>query len=221
MNEILLRLSQEERDMLIRLLGTALGESRVEVHHTHFSPAFRQQVLDEEHGISELLAKLKAAGEGSCTTTLLEYLKQNHISFDVVMHPKTFDAQHLAGAVHVPGQNVAKGVLVRVDRANRYILAVLPATYRIDIDQLSKAIGGSEVQLATEFEIAERFPDCEFGALPPLGSRYGIETLVDRSLTTDEYIVFEADKHDEAIRMTYAAFNELEHPSVVSFAQRN
>ena len=219
MNEIFLRLSQEERDMLSRLLETALGESRVEVHHTHFSPAFRQQVLDEERGISELLAKLKASGEGS--TTLLEYLEQNHISFDVVMHPKTFDAQHLAQAVHVPGRNVAKGVLVRVDRTNRYILAVLPATHRIDINQLSKAIGGSEVQLATEFEVAERFPDCEFGALPPFGSRYGIETLVDRSLTTDEYIVFEADKHDEAIRMRYAAFNELEHPSVVSFARRN
>ena len=221
MNEILLRLSQEERNMLSRLLETALGESRVEVHHTHFSPAFRQQVLDEESGISKLLAKLKATREQSCTLTLLEYLKQHHISFDVVIHPKTFDAQHLAHAAHVPGRNVAKGVLVRVDHANRYVLAVLPATHQIDFGELSQAIGGAEVQLATEFEIAERFPDCEFGALPPLGSRYGIETLVDRSLTSDEYIVFEAEEHDEAIRMTYAAFNELEHPSVVSFARHN
>jgi Ala-tRNA(Pro) deacylase len=86
---------------------------------------------------------------------------------------------------------------------------------------LSKAFGGAKIQLATEVEIADRFPDCEFGALPPLGSRYGVETLVDRSLTSDEYIVFAADKHDEAIRMSYAAFNELEHPSVVSFATRN
>ena len=219
MNEFLLRLSQDERNMLSRLLETALGESRVEVHHTHFSPAFRQQVLDEESGISRLLAKLKATREESCTLTLQEYLKQHHISFEVVIHPKTFDAQRLAHAVHVPGRNVAKGVLVRVDRANRYVLVVLPATHQIG--ELSKAIGGAEVQLATEIEIAERFPDCEFGALPPLGSRYGIETLVDRSLTSDEYIVFEADEHDEAIRMTYAAFSELEHPSVVSFATRN
>jgi Ala-tRNA(Pro) deacylase len=152
---------------------------------------------------------------------LQEYLKQHDVSFDVVTHPKTFDAQHLAQAVHVPGQNVAKGVLLRVNHAYRYVLAVLPATHRIDLHQLSKSFGGAEVELATEVEIADRCPDCEFGALPPVGSRYGLETLVDQSLARDEYIVFEADAHDEAIRMTYSAFSELEHPSVVSFATRN
>lgn len=58
MNEFLLRLTEEERDVLRRLLDTALSESRVEVHRTHFSPGYREQVLEEEGCIAGLLKKL-------------------------------------------------------------------------------------------------------------------------------------------------------------------
>ena len=152
---------------------------------------------------------------------LQDYLTQHQVSFEVVPHPDTFDAQHLAEAMHVPGQNVAKGVLLRVQHPYRYVLAVLPATHRIDLDTLSKRFDGANVQLATAMEIFDHCPDCEFGAIPPVGSRYGIETLVDQSLADDDYVVFEGDKHDEAIRTKYAEFEELEHPEIASFARHS
>jgi Ala-tRNA(Pro) deacylase len=151
---------------------------------------------------------------------LQDYLKERHASFDVVPHSDTFDAQHLAQATHVPGRNVAKGVLLRINHPYRYVLAVVPATHRVDLEKLSKKFDGANVQLATAMDIFDHCPDCEFGAIPPVGSRYGIETVVDQSLTDDEYVVFEGDKHDEAIRMTYAEFKRLEHPMVASFARR-
>ena len=58
MNEVTLRLTDEEREMLRRLLDSAMAESRVEAHRTHFSPWFREQVLDEEICIVGLLRKL-------------------------------------------------------------------------------------------------------------------------------------------------------------------
>ena len=112
-------------------------------------------------------------------------------------------------------------MLLRVNHPYRYVLAVLPATHRVDLEELSKEFDGANVQLATAMEIFDHYPDCEFGAIPPVGSRYGIETLVDQALTDDEYVVFEGDKHDEAIRMKYAEFNELEHPAVASFARHS
>ena len=69
---------------------------------------------------------------------LQDYLTQHQVSFEVVPHPDTFDAQHLAQAVHVPGRNVAKGVLLRVNHPYRYVLAVLPATHRVDLDELPR-----------------------------------------------------------------------------------
>jgi Ala-tRNA(Pro) deacylase len=145
-------------------------------------------------------------------------LQRRHIPFEVVSHPAAFDAQHLARALQTPGQQVAKTVLLRADHDYRYIVAVLPATHKIDFDRLSEFLGGTRVALATEQEIAERCPDCEVGVLPPFGSHYGAETIVDESLTRDEYIWFESDTHTEAIRMRYSEFYDYEHPLVARFA---
>ncbi len=145
-------------------------------------------------------------------------LQRRHVPFDVVTHAEAFDAQHLAEALHTPGKEVAKTVLLRANHDYRYIVAVLPATHRIDLEALSAFLGGAELALATEEEVAQRCPDCEVGVLPPFGSHYGAETIVDASLTEDEYIWFESDTHSEAIRIKYTDFYDYEHPLVAKFA---
>jgi hypothetical protein len=62
--------------------------------------------------------------------------------------------------------------------------------------------------------IAEHFPDCEIGAIPPFGSQYGLKTLLDDTFAKDDAIVFESNTHDEAIRMRFADYFELEKPVV-------
>jgi Ala-tRNA(Pro) deacylase len=109
-------------------------------------------------------------------------------------------------------------VLLRADHNYRFIVAVLPATHRIDFDRLSMFLGGAALELATEEEIAARCPDCERGVLPPFGTHYGAQTIVDRSLSNDPYIVFEIASHREAIRMKYSDYYAFEHPLVADFA---
>lgn len=147
-----------------------------------------------------------------------EFLNERKIPFEVYQHPTTYDAQHLAGALHLPGKEIAKTVLLRANGGFKYLLAVLPATHVVDFEQIGTTLGGTHAQLANEDELAARCPDCEVGVLPPFGSRYGLETLVDESLTDDEQIVFEGNTHGEAIRMRYRDFYELEHPLVARFA---
>ena len=50
-------LTQEEREFLVGLLTTRVGDIRVEVHHTH-TPDYRDQVIREEKFVRDLLAKL-------------------------------------------------------------------------------------------------------------------------------------------------------------------
>jgi Ala-tRNA(Pro) deacylase len=147
------------------------------------------------------------------------YLQKREVPFETIEHAEVFDAQHLAQALHTPGREVAKTVLLRADHDYRYIVAVLPATRMIDFDALSTFLGEANLELATEVEIAERCADCEFGVLPPFGSHYGAQTIVDQSLTEDEYISFESESHTEAIRMKYADYYNFEHPLVARFAQ--
>lgn len=144
-----------------------------------------------------------------------KFLKERRVPFEILAHEPTYDAQHMAQAVHVPGREVAKTVLLRANHGYKYIVAVLPATNMIDFRRASEDLGGTELALATEVEMAEICPDCEMGALPPFGSQYGLKTVVDESLVADESIVFEGNTHAEAIRMKFADFCDIEHPLVL------
>lgn len=146
-----------------------------------------------------------------------EFLNQKNVAFEALEHEPTYDAQHMAQAVHVSGHEVAKTVLLRTGEADEFVVAVLPADEHVDFDKVTRALGCGDVDLADEREIAARCQDCEVGALPPFGSQYGMRTLVDVSLTHDEEIVFEGNTHREAIRMTFEDFRKLEQPVVESF----
>jgi len=147
-----------------------------------------------------------------------EFLSDRHIEYNAIPHGDAYDAQHLAQTLHVPGENVAKTVLLRADRGYTYIVAVLPATKTIDFEKVSSALGGSQIELATEIEIQQHCPDCEMGVLPPFGSQYGMKTLVEESLTQDEWIVFEGNSHHDAIRMRFADYRQIEEPLVAPYA---
>ena len=146
-----------------------------------------------------------------------KFLEAENYHFERVPHRATFGAQHLAHELHVPGREVAKTVLLRADGGYKFVVAVLPANKQIDLKQASKLLGGSKLELATEIEIGEHCPDCDFGVLPPFGSRYDMKTIVDASLGNDEDIWFEGNTHNEAIRMKFAEFCRLEQPLVAPF----
>jgi len=147
-----------------------------------------------------------------------EFLEKRDVPFEVLPHWPTYDAQHTAQAVHVPGREMAKTVLLRVDGPQPFVVAVLPATRHIDFARVKYVLGLERVSLANERDISEQCPDCEFGVLPPFGSQYGMTTLVDAGLSKDDQIVFNGNTHEEAIRMKYNDFCRIEHPTVASFA---
>ncbi len=148
-----------------------------------------------------------------------QFLTEHGVEFEAIRHRDTYSAQRMAQELHVPGRDVAKTVLLRANHGYRYFVAVLPATRRIDLEMASAALGGGKVELATEIEVGERCPDCEFGALPPFGSQYDLSTLVDASLADEETIVFEGNTHGEAIRMRFADYRHIEEPLVVQFTR--
>jgi len=147
-----------------------------------------------------------------------EFLKRREVGFEVVPHRETHDAQRMAATMHVPGREVAKTVLLTADGGYTFIVAVLPAHKSVDLHRASELLGGSRLQLASEFDIAQQCKDCEVGVLPPFGSQYGMKTIVDESLLEDDEIVFEGNNHHEAIRMKFVDFRRLEEPLIGWFA---
>jgi Ala-tRNA(Pro) deacylase len=143
-----------------------------------------------------------------------EFLEKCHCHFERVSHGPTYTSERMAHELHVPGQRVAKSVLLRANGGYRYVVAVLPSSKKLDLNRASRLLGGTSLRLARKEEICERCPDCECGILPPFGSRYTMQTIVDSSLAENEEIVFEGNTHEEAIRMNFGEFRRLEEPLV-------
>jgi Ala-tRNA(Pro) deacylase len=149
---------------------------------------------------------------------LRRFLDENGVKYVSIAHSPAFTAQEVAASAHVPGRELAKTVMVKLD--GELSLAVLPASCRVDFDDLRTASGASHAALADEAEFRDRFPGCELGAMPPFGNLYGMRTYVADSLADDEEIAFNAGSHTELIRLAYADFERLVRPSLLHFATR-
>ena len=147
------------------------------------------------------------------------FLDEHHIKYVVISHSKAYTAQGIAAIAHIPGQEFAKTVIVKLDGALG--MAVLPASYQVDLLAIKKIIGVKEAVLASEREFKQHFPDCETGAMPPFGNLYGIPVYVDKTLTRDNEIVFNSGTHLELIRMSFADFERLVMPEVLEFSTRH
>jgi Ala-tRNA(Pro) deacylase len=127
------------------------------------------------------------------------YLDQRSVQYDLLPHAHTHDSMHTANTAHIPGSKLAKSVLLGDDGG--YILAVVPATHRIDLGVLSRRLH-RRLGLATESEVGRLFEDCDLGAVPPLGPAYGIETVVDESLMHCRDVYFEAGDHTDLVHVS-------------------
>ena len=146
---------------------------------------------------------------------LIDCLKENKVDYEVLHHPEAVTAQRIAQAEHVKGRRHAKIVMVK--SGEQHLMTVLPADHQIDLKKLKKAVGKA-VSLDTEQEFKPLFPDCAVGAMPPFGNLYGVPTFVDKSLSEEEYIVFEAGTHTDAIKLSYRDYEKIAKPRVEDFA---
>jgi len=149
-------------------------------------------------------------------STLREFLDRNHIKYLVISHSLAYTAQGIAALTHTPGKELAKTVILLVD--GRLAMAVVAASSKVDLFRLKKYLGAEAIELASEDEFRDQFPDCECGAMPPFGNLYGMEVFADESLTQDKEIAFNAGSHRELVRMSFADFQALVKPTMLSLA---
>ncbi len=148
---------------------------------------------------------------------LKELLEANGVAYTHHEHPAAYTAREVASVERVPEHRVAKTVVYSGDEG--YGMAVLPADYVIDMQELRAALGLRRVRLATEKELAELFEDCELGAMPPFGNLYGMPTFLDSSLADERRIAFNAGTHRDVVYLDMADYRRLARPTVVHFAR--
>jgi Ala-tRNA(Pro) deacylase len=144
-------------------------------------------------------------------TRLKEFLDQEHVKYVTIGHSPAYTAQEIAATAHIPGKQLAKTVIVKVD--GELAMIVVPASEQVRLSRIRETLGTQDVELADEDEFRNAFPDCETGAMPPFGNLYGMNVFVSQVLREDDEIAFNAGSHSELIRLPYADYERLVHPT--------
>ncbi|WP_420997814.1 aminoacyl-tRNA deacylase [Cupriavidus sp. 30B13] len=139
-------------------------------------------------------------------TTLANCLNSRNSRFDTIRHPYTLSSMATAEAAHVPGDRLAKTLLLEDEIG--YVAVVIPSTHHLNLSALCAQTGRTLI-LAQEDEIREVFKDCDFGAIPPVAMAYGMHTYLDDSLLAQPEVFFEAGDHQQLVHMTCEQFAEL------------
>ncbi len=138
--------------------------------------------------------------------TLQEYLDDRHVAYDVMLHRRTHCSYDTARASHVPGDRLAKAVVLT--REGGFVVAVVPASARVRVDVIERMLH-CPVNLATEDEIGELFPDCDAGAVPPIAEAYAVDAFMDESFDTQPDVYLEGGDHRSLIHISGEAFRTL------------
>ncbi len=138
--------------------------------------------------------------------SVVRVLADHGTEYELVPHPKSLSSIESASTAHVPEDHIAKGVLLK--DLTGYVLAVIPASEWVDLRRLQAELG-RDMRMATEAEVDRLFSDCDPGAVPPLGEAYGLEMVLDESLTQLSSIYFEGGDHEHLVRLDGDQFNAL------------
>lgn len=148
---------------------------------------------------------------------LKEYLDNQGIEYVAINHSLAYTAQRIAAAAHISGKDLAKTVMLKVD--GKMKMAVLPASCKINMEQLREAINAGIIEIASEKEFKDLFPECEVGAMPPFGNLYGMDVFVAEKLTEDDEIAFNAGSHRELIKLSFKDYQKLVNPKIIKFCR--
>ena len=143
----------------------------------------------------------------SIPTRLSSYLDQCGARYEIYAHDHSRSSAETARAAHVLPRQLAKSVLLEDESG--CVMAVLPADKTVQLGEIAELLGRKQLRLSDEERIASLFPDCERGAVPPVGMAWGIETVVDDELETNDVIYLEGGDHKRLLRMSREQFHEL------------
>ncbi|MGD0221579.1 MAG: YbaK/EbsC family protein [Terriglobia bacterium] len=146
-----------------------------------------------------------------------DYLDSQNVPYETLHHSQAFTAQEVAHSLHVSGKKCVKAVVAEGD--NKTVMVVIPASHRLNFQELKSALKANQLEMLVERELVGLFPDCDLGAVPPIGNLYGIDVWVDRAVASTEKILFCAGTHEDCIRMRYSDFAKLTRPFVGHFSE--
>jgi Ala-tRNA(Pro) deacylase len=142
-----------------------------------------------------------------------EYLDARGVPYEMIHHDPSRTSLEEARAVHLDADQVLKAVVIAT-RGGR-VVAVIPASRRLDMHLVREALADRSAYLATEDQLECEYPSIELGGAPVLGCLLDAETLVDTCVLERDTVVFAAGTRTESVRVQMRDLFRGEHAAFV------
>ncbi|MBU0569417.1 hypothetical protein KKB40_01395 [Patescibacteria group bacterium] len=146
---------------------------------------------------------------------ILKLLNVNKVEYNYYKHEPVYTSKQ---AVKVRGDTKlhqgAKALVLQADR--EFILLVLPADLRADLDFLKNWLNVNKLRMASKDSVKAK-TGLEVGSIPPFGSVLGLKTYLDSRMADNDEIAFNAGRHDRSVKMKYVDYVKLEKPTLIHF----
>ena len=154
----------------------------------------------------------------TCLERVKHFVDENGVKYEIQRHREAFTMQEVAAALHEAGAHVAKVIVAWADQ--KLVLLVLPASARVDFERVRQILKVQAARCAREEEFKHVFPDCDVGAMPPFGHFYDIPVYLDRALTAQPQIVFQAGTHRDTLKIATLDYLRLAEPTLAEFCEQ-
>jgi Ala-tRNA(Pro) deacylase len=145
-----------------------------------------------------------------------KFLDENKVEYKLLVHEPVYTSEQAARA---RGGELKSGVkaLVLKTREKKFILGLVAADRKIDLNRLASIVGTSELKLASPEEVLEK-TGCKIGSVHPFGNLYQLETYMDESVLENETVEFNIGLHTHSVRMKMKDFVNLVKPVIEKFS---
>ena len=139
--------------------------------------------------------------------SLMTWLESAGVDYELHEHDRSLTAMATARAEGVDPHTFEKVVWVRsADGGDA--LVVLDAKDHLDLGKAKEVLRSGRVKLVSEAELERLAPDCDPGAMPAVGSLFGLPTYADLHVCDSAEVSFNAGSHAVAVRVDRAAWEK-------------
>nr|MCK4929724.1 hypothetical protein [Nanoarchaeota archaeon] len=146
---------------------------------------------------------------------LKSFLDENNVSYEYKEHEPVRTSEEAAAARGDDIRIGAKAIVLKAD--DKFVMCVLSAAKKINSKELKKILGIKSLRFATSDEIMEK-TNCELGGVPPFGNIFELDLLVDKSITANEFMAFNAGERTKSLKIKTKDYLELLKPKIEEFS---
>ena len=140
--------------------------------------------------------------------TIIQLLDSHRIKYQALEHEPTPTCEDSARVRGTSPDQGAKALVCYADK--QPILIVLPCSRKLDPKLFKSLFAVRDLRFATPEEV-KILTSLEIGAIPPLGHIFNLTTYVDKTLSGEPKIAFNAGDRTRSVIMSYADYEIICH----------